>query len=534
MTNTTTTKPDAVVRRLYARGTWKLKSVAHFGSGEVGIADMSLLRDESNAPFIPATSIAGAARNFLARQRLPWHSHKDGIKKEPKALKRLFGGAETANTVEDSDPMSALIIADAACISDEVNPSIRDGVRIDAKSGTAAEGAKFDVEVVERGTEFELNLECIIRHGDDNPELTRSFLALLYAFKQGDIRLGARTRRGYGRGKVESWEIRDLQMDNPEHVMAWLRDDVWSQPPASKLSPSALPSDQRSYFRIAADFELRTSLLIRSSSGEPDDPDMVHLHSNERPVVPGTSFAGAFRHRAALIANVLGWCKKDEDKDRVCEMFGPVHEQKRGKSQQGNEEVVPEENQGVDGEEETQQKDLWASRVWIEEKLVKNVETDQWQDRIAIDRFTGGVVDGALFNEKPVYPLRPDDYVAEKSRTHIQLRLTLEEPDDAEIGLLLLTLRDFWHGHAALGGETSNGRGTLKGVNAKLRLKCPISSNAGPWKFSHDERSNRMTLVEGNTSFLERCVKKAECYSNDPAGSRRPNTKEHPDAQRNA
>ena len=38
MANTTTaqstTADDAVIRRLYARGTWKLKSVAHFGGDE--------------------------------------------------------------------------------------------------------------------------------------------------------------------------------------------------------------------------------------------------------------------------------------------------------------------------------------------------------------------------------------------------------------------------------------------------------------------------------------------------------------------
>ena len=109
-------------------------------------------------------------------------------------------------------------------------------------------------------------------------------------------------------------------------------------------------------------------------------------------------------------------------------MFGPIHEQKA----------------------KNPQKVLWASRAWIEEKLVKNVKS-RWQDRVAIDRFTGGSLQNALFNEKPIFP--------KESTPHLKLKLTLEEPDDAEIGLLFLTLRDFWHGHAALGGETSNGRG---------------------------------------------------------------------------
>ena len=287
MTNGTSQKPDAIVRRLYAQGTWELKSAAHFGGDETGIADMCLLKDADGKPFIPGASIAGAARSYLARKRMRWanYSHPDGIQKEPTVLRRLFGGADTKDT------MSALIVGDAKCVSDEVKTFIRDGVRVDAESGSAAEGAKFDVEVLERGTEFALRLECIIREGDNTLGLTELFLGILHGFQKGDIHLGARTRRGYGKGKVESWEIYDLRMDNPQHVLAWLKDQPELQG-KSHLKPRPLLSDQRNYFRIEADFQLRTSLLIRSSSENPDDPDMVHLHSNDKPVIPGTSFRG--------------------------------------------------------------------------------------------------------------------------------------------------------------------------------------------------------------------------------------------------
>ena len=489
MVNTKTTtsvakEQDAVVRRLYAYGTWKLESVAHFGGDETSIADMCLLRDADGHPFIPAASIAGAARSFLARLSKPWAKYKKGD--EGKILKRLFGGAD------EKDTMSALIVADAACVSEQTTTSIRDGVRVDTQSGSAAEGAKFDVEVVERGTEFKLRLECIIREGDDNNELEKLFLALLHGFQQGDIRLGARTRRGYGRGKVASWEIRDLKMDNPDDVMAWLRDEVCSRPP-SNLTPHSLQSDQRQYFCLEADFILRTSLLIRSSPSDPEAPDMVHLHSSGKPVVPGTSFAGAFRHRASLIASTIGWSE-----DAVSEIFGPVHEQ----------------------EAKDRQKGLWASRVWIEEKLVKNVES-RWQDRVAIDRFTGGSLQNALFNEKPVFP------IPKESTYHLKLKLMLEEPDDAEIGLLFLTLRDFWHGHTALGGETSNGRGTLQGVKAELRLKRRESSEA-EWEFSQCDSGMTLVGCSGDASFLECCVKQAQSPPNRPAGSRRPDKEARP------
>ena len=452
---------------------------------------MCLLRDADGRPFIPAASIAGAARSFLARQSLCWAEYREGQKKETASLKRLFGGAGK------EDAMSALIVADASC--EQAATSIRDGVRVGTERGSAADKAKFDVEVVERGTAFELHLECVIRHGDDDGELQKLFLALLYGFQQGAVRLGARTRRGYGRGKVASWEIRDLKMDCPADVMAWLRDDAWSRP-QSKSVPTPLPSDLQRSLRIEADFVLRTSLLIRSSPADPKSPDMVQLHSAGEPVVPGTSFAGAFRHRAALIAATIGWRGSSANEDAVSDLFGPVHKQQTTERQKG----------------------LWASRVWIEEEIVQDVASKR-QHRVAIDRFTGGSLPNALFDEEPVFP--------QGSRPHLKLKLTLEEPHDAEIGLLLLTLRDFWNGHAALGGETSNGRGTLQGVTATAQLVHPDSAET-KWKFSH--QASGMALCAGDVAFLESCVRQAQCPPDRPPGSRRPREEKATNAERNA
>ena len=487
----TTIPEDAVMRRLYARGQWKLDSVAHFGGDEIGAADMCLLRDADGQPFIPAASIAGAARSFLARQSLCWAEYREGQKKETASLKRLFGGAGKEDT------MSALIVADASC--EQAATSIRDGVRVDTETGSAADKEKFDVEVVERGTAFELHLECVIRHGDDDGELQKLFLALLYGFQQGDVRLGARTRRGYGRGKVASWEIRDLKMDCPADVMAWLRDDAWSRP-RSKSVPTPLPSDLQRSFHIEADFVLHTSLLIRSAPADPKSPDMVQLQSAGKPVVPGTSFAGAFRHRAALIAATIGWRGSSANEDAVSDLFGPVHKQQITERQKG----------------------LWASRVWIEEEVVQDVASKR-QHRVAIDRFTGGSLPNALFDEEPVFPQRTAPHL------NLKLKLTLEEPHDAEIGLLLLTLRDFWNGHAALGGGTSNGRGTLNGVAAKASLEAPASKTE--WKIAKGGK-NDLTLKAA--AFLESCVRQAQCPPDRPPGSRRPREEKATNAERNA
>lgn len=471
---------DVITRRLYARGLWSLSSPAHFGGADTGVADMCLLRDTNGQPFIPAASIAGAGRGFLARHSLPWRDYACGLGNEPLALKRFFGGAEKADT------MSALFIADAPCL--EGTTLVRDSVRIDAETGTAATGAKFDIEVVDRGGAFQLRLECLIRHGDDEQSLEQWFLALLHGFQEGAISLGARTRRGYGRGQVASWEIRDLKMNRPVDVLAWLRGKVWSRP-ASGLVPHHLPDDKREIFRLEAQFALHTSLLIRSPSAMPDAPDAVHLHSAGQAVAPGTSLAGVIRHRTALIARTIGW-SEEAVQYTMAEMFGPVHAPKNSS---------------------TTYKGLWASRVHVDEQLVQHVKSRR-QHRVAIDRFTGGSLEHALFDEEPVYP--------QGDGPHLSVTLTLEEPDDAEIGLLVLTLRDLWLGHVGLGGETSNGRGTLRGKWAQLRVQRNGPANLAIWEFTNVDEA--MNLIQGQRDVLDRYIAKAQKPPDQPAGSRRP------------
>lgn len=81
------------------------------------------------------------------------------------------------------------------------------------------------------------------------------------------------------------------------------------------------------------------------------------------------------------------------------------------------------------------------------------------QNRIAIDRFTGGAYQGALFNEQPVFP---------KESTRVVLNMKLHKPENYEIGLLLLLLKDLWTNDLPIGGTSSIGRGRLKGIEATL------------------------------------------------------------------
>lgn len=428
-------KEHSIVARYHASGTWRAGAGLHAG-GEASFdsnTDMALLRDSEGRFFIPGASIAGAARSFLARLETDFRSYIGGIKKESPNIQLLFG----------SGRMSLLTVFDAPCEGMPM-PRVRDGVRIDGAKGVAVEGAKYDFEVLPAGTEFGMQFLFIVYH-DTPDEVLRFFHSMLAGFQEGGICLGARTRRGLGHGAFTKLEIRKLDMSNLVHVRSWLAQE-WSMGEKVELKPPQRKALNR--LTIEACLRLKTSLLIRSAGEEAGAPDMVHLSEEGCQLLAGTSLAGALRHRCERIANTM--CPDSAEK-LVASMFGPL--EKKGDN-----------------------KPLRAGRIWIgEEKLQKGELLVQ--SRVKIDRFTGGAVESALFDQAPFWPNDADYHV--KISIHLDLDCapemlpeSEEEPlppaDPRECALILQAFKDLWLGDLPLGGEIGGGRGVFYGVRASF------------------------------------------------------------------
>lgn len=426
----------AVISRAVARGFLVLETAAHFGGGASDYADMALLVDSLGYPFIPGSSLAGAARAWFCAYLGQW-------KPEPPAVRQLFGG--------EDEGQSALIVDDLLIDgASQGQVVLRDGVEIEGKTRTAADGAKYDYEVLERGARFEVELELVIRQGDDAALLRAAFNRLLQALEEGEIHLGARTRRGLGRCRVASWQVLDLTFrDNPAAVLAWLdgkasvgaRISRLAIPQSERARVSAALEPKRSLARLSATLRLDGPLLIRSTSTVPEAPDAVHIRSADQPIVPGSSLGGVIRHRAERIAYALAPNDEAAARALLNGLFGFVDKAtKPGKASQQ------------------------ASRLQVQEAWITNSE-GHVQNRVRIDPLTGGVVTGALFDEMPAWD-RAD------GSTRVQFQADIVEPTNAEIGLLLQVLKDLWTGDLTIGGGSAIGRGALAGQRATLtRLK---------------------------------------------------------------
>ncbi len=534
-----------IVERIVVRGELVLDTPAHFGGGDSeGLASLSLLTDPAEGrALLPGASITGALRNY-------WRERRYGYGAAARDTD-LFG-AHRGRRGAMKGFQSLLLVDDA--LGPEPQVELRPGVKIRGDTRTAEEEHLYDVELLRAGTRFPLRFELLV---DDQPgsditakqfealdevgraeylasrrqDLLSNLALAAEGFEKGEIGLGARKRRGFGRCHVESWQVRRYDLGTRAGLLAWLAEGRgWPEeemaPENNGSSLAALlrvapdDTDRRYHFALEATFALDGSLLVRSGFGEADaGPDMAHLHrpvfeeagkepADPQPVLPGTSLAGALRARAQRIANTLA---RDSvlAEGLVNGIFG----------------VGPQDDgTGSDGE-----KQHWASRLVVQESVVEEAKS-LVQTRIRIDRFTGGAMDGYLFSEAPVFG-------GENCNLHLQLLLRgpaparsedkPAPPADAEIGLLLLLLKDLWTGDLPVGGESSVGRGRLRGLAADVHLAAgdgPIDWHVERVPVEDEDKENGLRLTskpeqEDVWDSLERYVKALNDYLRKEAGN---------------
>jgi CRISPR/Cas system CSM-associated protein Csm3 (group 7 of RAMP superfamily) len=257
------------------------------------------------------------------------------------------------------------------------------------------------------------------------------------------IALGAKRSRGLGR-ICAKWAAKRFALDSAEGWLKWIlssHESPFSDEPSYVLARDAIeaaaPANMRPFpsaidarKRVALDLDLKVDhdLLVRSPGTTPDAPDDSHLRSGGAPILPGTSLAGVMRAQALRIARLV----RDKQQDGQCwvdRLFGPRFVGQRA--------PVGEQPH--------------SSRLRIGEAKLKD-SRPQRQTRIAIDRFTQGGVDGALFDEQTE--------VGGKVKTCLELR----DPKEGELGLVLLVLKDLLDGLLPVGGTSSVGRGVLRGT----------------------------------------------------------------------
>ena len=424
---------EQLVGKVVLEGTLKLDAPLLVGDGTASMAaarskDIHVLRNAEGEAFIPGTSLVGGLRDLLGSQ-------------SPEMVEEIFGSLETMQSTIQAEDI----------VFKESKQIFRDGVCIDEYKGSAMQGRKYDYEAIERGAEAALRLVFTLRafHLAEGTDKIRGDVKDSICFLRdrlaAGIHLGANTSKGMGRTHLVSPVLGYYDFHNSKDVLAWLGTD---QPAATDASVQlveigSMPLEAPDTFVISATFALCSSLLVRDYQISREGKQIaVMKHSGEAAVIPGSTIKGVLRHRASCILRELGHRSKMLDSLMGC---------------------AGDEDKNVKSATEGRIK----SRFIVEESYLEE-HPEQLREPIVtrnrIDRFTGGVLGNALLNTQPLY--QEDNSVGT-----VKIRFTIRNATEAEVGLALFLLKDLWQGELALGGETSIGRGRLKGIRAEIQYK---------------------------------------------------------------
>lgn len=234
---------DKFVNRIIVKGTLEAVDPIHIGTSQKNSlkpteVDMSVLKDHLGNPVIPGSSIKGAIRSYfesVMRGIYPDDKKKvcnvledkyscitnDDIKNwkedevelsqkiydESCEVCRLFGNKNLAGKLQFKDCMFK---------GDKPIYEHRDSVAIDRNTGTAKTGAKYDFEIVAKGTQFDFYM--IAENLDDTQLKQLDFIIKLLEGKStidGDyLSIGGKTTRGMGRVKLIDCDKKEIKVEN--------------------------------------------------------------------------------------------------------------------------------------------------------------------------------------------------------------------------------------------------------------------------------------------------------------------------------
>ena len=448
------------MKKYLARLVLEAETPLHVGSGNSDLTlDAPINCDANGLPQINGSSLAGILRNTFSS--------------DEKAADRIFGFQN-----KDKGEGSRLVISNAHLVygkgkvveglmmPEDIEKDtflsammpyalpLRDHCRIGDK-GSAADKGKFDNCVLPKGLRFMCELELT----EDKDDISQSWKQLLDLFASPMFRIGGKVRSGLGKLKVNKYWSKEFDFNNEEdkkaycaHSSSFNRNVEWKDwnqtaETSDKYVCYTLNIQPENFFTFGSgygdeevDMTPKKELIVKwNDKGEP-------TISEAKILVPASSIKGAVSHRVAYHYNKLvgnfaekfNGLKDDEkpagtNSKAVQILFGY---DKKGKGKAENE--------------------VAAGKVFFDDMLIEEKPEEKIFNHVSIDRFTGGAMNGALFDEKvcgnkiSVAPI--EIYVEESSLKDENVEKAFEK-----------TLDDICSGMLPLGGGTMRGHGCFAG-----------------------------------------------------------------------
>lgn len=341
----------------------------------------------------------------------------------------------------------------------------RQHVRITDK-GVAAKYGLFDNEVVYKGARFvfEIELEGTKDDGDVWNLIKGTFQSPLFRIGQG-------TRNGYGSLKVVRMFEKCFLLTKPEDFEQYLNFDPSFNSKLGYEDVEKRKNEDYTHYQLSltADdfFIFSEGFGDQEVDNKPLTEEVMQYNNHEinfveRTVIPASSIKGAISHRVCFHYN-----KKNNNS--AYNHGNPVFADEIAVSGETNdkafENYIREQNPAVamlfgkKGEIKKKENDGQRGLIVLDDLYFDDINNSKIFNHVAIDRFTGGAIDGALFSEK----------VSRKKDGDIELSIYLSGngvPEDV-IAALEEALKDICKGLLPLGGMTTKGFGMFTGTLKK-------------------------------------------------------------------
>lgn len=433
------------MKRFLAHVIIEAKTPLKVGGGKNDLfLDAPVQRDWNGLPMILGTSVAGILRRAF-------EDLKGGDDKN-----EIFGMKDERDPNKQKG--SRLIISNALLLVDKNNKvceelllekseflrlfdilPIRDHVAIGA-NGAAKDAGKFDEEVVFKGTRFKFSLEF-----DGSKKEFEEILNLLY---DPMLRLGGGSSKGFGSLGILEIKWGEFELDRYSSSLNFSSDEFIKFMPNSAADGN---SARQKFIRYELKISPDDFFMFGSGFGDKDADQTSVLESvidyenkclgKRKILIPASSVKGALSHRTAFYFNKINKqfgekAKVGSENEAVRKIFG-YEKNKNEKGSKGK---------------------ILISDCFLDYDEAKDTKVFE---HVSIDRFTGGAIDGALFQEKAI--AKRDQFTIEILLKNDVYGDKENEAFDNALSAFEAALDDVVQGRLSLGGATTKGYGFFKG-----------------------------------------------------------------------
>ena len=404
------------------------------------LQDSPIQKDWNQLPMILGTSLTGVLRKEFDKKNADILFGDEDTNKKDKEGKNISKGSKTiisnALLLDENKKVNESLLLDSQkldFLQNFIVLPIREHNAMSDKGVTKPTG-KYDEEVVFKGTQFKFSIEMLNENEDDK----NKFFELLDLLSKNSFRIGSGSTKGFG--QIEVLEITYDEFDTSSQKYI---DFSSSLNEKLSLSYDIEKSNDEKYIKYELSLTPDDFFMFGSGFGD-DEADMTPVYekvidyekqdlTEEKVLIPASSVKGAISHRTTYYYNLLN--NKFIDKD-------------------GNANMI----ESIFGAKKDKEKDGFKGNILISDVYLNNTSIKIF-DHVSIDRFTGGAIDSALFQEKTI---------SSKEKFTLEILINKDKVED-EIALKAFekALKDITTGMLPLGGATTKGHGVFTGIVLK-------------------------------------------------------------------